>query len=45
MVRLNQPKLPLKDLFINQELEFGLTLQNIKTAFEILRINPAFDLP
>jgi len=37
--------LPLKDLFINQELEFGISLSDLKIAFENLGLSqpkPAF---
>lgn len=30
--------LPLKDLFINREIDFGFSLQNIKTTFELLHL-------
>lgn len=33
--------LPLLNMFRNRELEFGFSLQNIKTVFEAFQIQPA----
>ncbi len=39
---LRQPQLPLVDIFKNRQIEFGFSLQNIKTVFETFQIQPAY---
>lgn len=41
-VILRDPMLPLVDIFRNQEIEFGFSLQNIKTVYETLQL-PALE--